>query len=118
MIRRPPRSTLFPYTTLFRSPEAPFDAPSGAVGFRLLADGEGVEGPSLGPGGGGDGVGDGIGAEGQPADQVGRPPAGDEAREPERADHGQAFSRHRGAARIDVEARAAPRSEDEIPATD
>src|SRR5205807_3921470 len=27
MIRRPPRSTLFPYTTLFRSP-AFFDAPS------------------------------------------------------------------------------------------
>src|SRR5436190_13857569 len=25
MIRRPPRSTLFPYTTLFRSPEARFD---------------------------------------------------------------------------------------------
>src|SRR2546425_6908597 len=25
MIRRPPRSTLFPYTTLFRSPFAPFD---------------------------------------------------------------------------------------------
>src|SRR2546428_9329840 len=24
MIRRPPRSTLFPYTTLFRSPQAPF----------------------------------------------------------------------------------------------
>src|SRR2546429_7284442 len=24
MIRRPPRSTLFPYTTLFRSPDAPF----------------------------------------------------------------------------------------------
>src|SRR5215216_6608490 len=24
MIRRPPRSTLFPYTTLFRSPGAPF----------------------------------------------------------------------------------------------
>src|SRR5438552_10405239 len=24
MIRRPPRSTLFPYTTLFRSPPAPF----------------------------------------------------------------------------------------------
>src|SRR5260370_11177138 len=23
MIRRPPRSTLFPYTTLFRSPDAP-----------------------------------------------------------------------------------------------
>src|SRR5256885_16584635 len=36
MIRRPPRSTLFPYTTLFRSargPEAPderLDAPAGA----------------------------------------------------------------------------------------
>src|SRR5256885_11582824 len=31
MIRRPPRSTLFPYTTLFRSPEA------GALdGMRLL----------------------------------------------------------------------------------
>src|SRR5258707_2027101 len=25
MIRRPPRSTLFPYTTLFRSPPAPWD---------------------------------------------------------------------------------------------
>src|SRR5438132_4729507 len=25
MIRRPPRSTLFPYTTLFRSQEEPFD---------------------------------------------------------------------------------------------
>src|SRR3712207_8967557 len=25
MIRRPPRSTLFPYTTLFRSPEEDFD---------------------------------------------------------------------------------------------
>src|SRR3712207_7728266 len=27
MIRRPPRSTLFPYTTLFRSPEAAHRAP-------------------------------------------------------------------------------------------
>src|SRR3712207_7369207 len=26
MIRRPPRSTLFPYTTLFRSPAVPEDA--------------------------------------------------------------------------------------------
>src|SRR5690348_17370868 len=26
MIRRPPRSTLFPYTTLFRSPASGFDA--------------------------------------------------------------------------------------------
>src|ERR1041384_8430286 len=28
MIRRPPRSTLFPYTTLFRSPSAPTDSRS------------------------------------------------------------------------------------------
>src|SRR5438876_9106425 len=28
MIQRPPRSTLFPYTTLFRSPETPAEAPS------------------------------------------------------------------------------------------
>src|SRR5256885_9621333 len=27
MIRRPPRSTLFPYTTLFRSPEVPRSEP-------------------------------------------------------------------------------------------
>src|SRR2546430_10150424 len=31
MIRRPPRSTLFPYTTLFRSPEAAYE-----VGSRVL----------------------------------------------------------------------------------
>src|SRR3712207_8560460 len=29
MIRRPPRSTLFPYTTLFRSPAAPPATPGG-----------------------------------------------------------------------------------------
>src|SRR3712207_9277901 len=34
MIRRPPRSTLFPYTTLFRSA----DAEVGAVDVRVLAD--------------------------------------------------------------------------------
>src|SRR2546422_3701989 len=28
MIRRPPRSTLFPYTTLFRSPASPARGPS------------------------------------------------------------------------------------------
>src|ERR1041385_1154058 len=32
MIRRPPRSTLFPYTTLFRSPEA--GVPAVTVGLR------------------------------------------------------------------------------------
>src|SRR2546429_7625321 len=30
MIRRPPRSTLFPYTTLFRSPNLQFDRIQGA----------------------------------------------------------------------------------------
>src|SRR2546421_3168377 len=34
MIRRPPRSTLFPYTTLFRSPSQPFTAL-----YRLLPPG-------------------------------------------------------------------------------
>src|SRR5258707_3488106 len=34
MIRRPPRSTLFPYTTLFRSPE-PAVVEAGAVGLRV-----------------------------------------------------------------------------------
>src|SRR5258708_28864204 len=36
MIRRPPRSTLFPYTTLFRSPHSAYrseEAPSGTAGF-------------------------------------------------------------------------------------
>src|SRR2546430_16253534 len=31
MIRRPPRSTLFPYTTLFRSPHATFFVPDAAA---------------------------------------------------------------------------------------
>src|SRR2546427_8810116 len=39
MIRRPPRSTLFPYTTLFRSPAGLFALgwPVALVGFALLA---------------------------------------------------------------------------------
>src|SRR3712207_7026398 len=43
MIRRPPRSTLFPYTTLFRSPQRK----SSGAAMTLLADGwdEAVEGP-------------------------------------------------------------------------
>src|SRR2546430_4348264 len=37
MIRRPPRSTLFPYTTLFRSPlEQPFEGPAAAPRHALL----------------------------------------------------------------------------------
>src|SRR3712207_8714104 len=34
MIRRPPRSTLFPYTTLFRSPQ--LDSPSSAVSVPTI----------------------------------------------------------------------------------
>src|SRR3712207_8986022 len=44
MIRRPPRSTLFPYTTLFRSTAAVCDrwpdlegTPASALGLRILA---------------------------------------------------------------------------------
>src|SRR3712207_7819504 len=37
MIRRPPRSTLFPYTTLFRSADA--QHPAHAVGRRRVRDG-------------------------------------------------------------------------------
>src|SRR2546426_6480440 len=43
MIRRPPRSTLFPYTTLFRSPARP----------RLPVDRVGLEGTRLPPRAGG-----------------------------------------------------------------
>src|SRR2546425_3051562 len=35
MIRRPPRSTLFPYTTLFRSPGSPAPRPSGVASVTL-----------------------------------------------------------------------------------
>src|SRR2546422_6984772 len=51
MIRRPPRSTLFPYTTLFRSPEPPFPSfPPQTRPHRTAAlhgaprDGEGCRG--------------------------------------------------------------------------
>src|SRR2546425_2334590 len=46
MIRRPPRSTLFPYTTLFRS----LDAALGAVVLRFLADQEAPQGAQRGAG--------------------------------------------------------------------
>src|SRR2546422_5916410 len=40
MIRRPPRSTLFPYTTLFRSmQEGPFDPTSGNLRLTIFATG-------------------------------------------------------------------------------
>src|SRR3712207_7268226 len=38
MIRRPPRSTLFPYTTLFRSSVQPMAAPKPALKFQLLPE--------------------------------------------------------------------------------
>src|SRR5258708_25961337 len=38
MIRRPPRSTLFPYTTLFRSELAPVLQPGQRVGGRELLE--------------------------------------------------------------------------------
>src|SRR2546425_3734751 len=44
MIRRPPRSTLFPYTTLFRS--------AGMVGMDVWMHGAGVRDAGLGQGGG------------------------------------------------------------------
>src|SRR5688572_1822107 len=43
MIRRPPRSTLFPYTTLFRSePNTPAGCPVDTHGVTLDRDGDGV----------------------------------------------------------------------------
>src|SRR5256885_11519983 len=37
MIRRPPRSTLFPYTTLFRSPSMPLEEPPRQIVERARA---------------------------------------------------------------------------------
>src|SRR5256885_12103432 len=47
MIRRPPRSTLFPYTTLFRSEAAqalPVDGAGGGAAVQLLIIDQGVHG--------------------------------------------------------------------------
>src|SRR3712207_7829889 len=43
MIRRPPRSTLFPYTTLFRSAQAPAGGSSGGGGNRRPVLGQSPE---------------------------------------------------------------------------
>src|SRR2546430_4178420 len=53
MIRRPPRSTLFPYTTLFRSAEAEEagrQGPGGGDGAAQLADQRGLAGGDPGSG--------------------------------------------------------------------
>src|SRR3989442_9008268 len=44
MIRRPPRSTLFPYTTLFRSDSEPVEKTGGGVLFPALVVGLGGTG--------------------------------------------------------------------------
>src|SRR5256885_17183263 len=50
MIRRPPRSTLFPYTTLFRSNDAMYAHPATRTNLKMLA-GRGWQfvGPETGP---------------------------------------------------------------------
>src|SRR2546427_5791402 len=49
MIRRPPRSTLFPYTTLFRSTLASFDPATGVLTGRKAGKTQlVVKGPGLG----------------------------------------------------------------------
>src|SRR2546429_1185955 len=45
MIRRPPRSTLFPYTTLFRSPLPPFRRRAGPPGATPARPGRRPRGP-------------------------------------------------------------------------
>src|SRR3712207_8598672 len=54
MIRRPPRSTLFPYTTLFRSPGPGQDRVGGAVGAVVAAGGRAGAGAVGRPGGSAD----------------------------------------------------------------
>src|SRR2546425_5748959 len=48
MIRRPPRSTLFPYTTLFRSPLRRRAEDRGDAAERIDLDRRRVHGPGLG----------------------------------------------------------------------
>src|SRR3712207_8660304 len=69
MIRRPPRSTLFPYTTLFRSGEVLAEQPLGHTELQQLQD-QGVLG----------GTGHGS-AAGAAAGAAGRRPAADRSEE-------------------------------------
>src|SRR3712207_7765810 len=50
MIRRPPRSTLFPYTTLFRSEREESGVAGGGVGEHEPATGDGERLPGRGQG--------------------------------------------------------------------
>src|SRR3990172_9556577 len=51
MIRRPPRSTLFPYTTLFRSPDPRAQLPAGRQGrIRAARDGQALDQLAAGAG--------------------------------------------------------------------
>src|SRR2546427_3875592 len=52
MIRRPPRSTLFPYTTLFRSSRAGIAGGEGEVGSLRSGDGDAGEVQRRAPGAG------------------------------------------------------------------
>src|SRR5450432_3784504 len=61
MIRRPPRSTLFPYTTLFRSIVGNPDMPLPKINLAQFGDPNGVPGPASGGRGSGSGIGDGDG---------------------------------------------------------
>src|SRR2546422_1552355 len=47
MIRRPPRSTLFPYTTLFRSHSVVYKRPDPYVAHRVLVVGVGNSGAEI-----------------------------------------------------------------------
>src|SRR2546422_11266668 len=52
MIRRPPRSTLFPYTTLFRSTRLAASVPSGSVGntgLRTMPSHQRSQAPAAAP---------------------------------------------------------------------
>src|SRR5256885_626499 len=54
MIRRPPRSTLFPYTTLFRSPRHVGQG-EGGQGLHAAPQALGIDGGKVGGGGSGQG---------------------------------------------------------------
>src|SRR2546427_5586730 len=132
MIRRPPRSTLFPYTTLFRSAagrehilddddgeageQATFNPFSRAVILGLLADGEGIEELPAAARGEGERIGHRIRAQREASDRTWRPAPDRQAIQAQASDHGEAVAGHRREAGTDVERRAVARGEDEIAA--